>query len=79
MADTRRTWLKDLRERAGLTQAGLARMVKVRRLTIIRWEKGASKPDPETIYGPLAAALGAEVVLRFEAEWRTRAAERMVG
>jgi transcriptional regulator with XRE-family HTH domain len=77
--DTRRTWLSDLRRRSGLTQKALAESVGVSRLEVIRWENGSRNPKSGMVYGPLAAALGSEVVLRFEAEWRTRAAERMVG
>jgi len=77
--DTKRTWLTELRKRSRLTQQGLATVVGVCRLQVIRWENGSRTPRRDMVYGPLAAALGSEVVLRFEAEWRTRAAERMVG
>ncbi len=76
---TARQWLKELRIRAGLTAAELAVVLGVRKRLVYYWESGDRTPHRDMVYGPLAAALGSEVVLRFEAEWRTRAAERMVG
>lgn len=69
----------DLRRAKGLTHRGLAKILGVSHVTVLHWEQGKRSPRQDMIYGPLAAALGSEVVLRFEAEWRTRGAERMVG
>lgn len=71
--------MRRLRAERGLTQKELAQACLVTVRAVQQWESGARSPRADTLYGPLAAALGSEVVLRFEAEWRTRAAERMVG
>jgi transcriptional regulator with XRE-family HTH domain len=71
--------MRRLRAERGLTQQELAQACRVTVRAVQQWESGTRSPRSDTLYGPLAAALGSEVVLRFEAEWRTRAAERMVG
>ncbi len=39
--------LKELRERALLSQGELAKAVGVHRLTVVAWESGRTKPHPE--------------------------------
>jgi transcriptional regulator with XRE-family HTH domain len=41
--------LKDFREREGLSQDDLAKLIGVTRETITRWENGSRKPDEERL------------------------------
>ena len=40
------TWIKDIREGAGLTQLQAAEKLGVHRTTWVRWESGTHKPEP---------------------------------
>lgn len=51
--------LRELRERAGLTQAQLADAVGVKVLAVTRWERGEREPGWSNIVA-LAAALGVD-------------------
>jgi len=64
-----KTRIKELRAREGLTQEGLARMVGVRRETILFLEKGKYNPSLNLAYR-VARALksGIEEIFIFEEE-----------
>jgi len=49
--------LRELRNRAGLSQAKLAETLSVGLRTVIRWEMGHAKPSPLAL-GALAAFFG---------------------
>jgi DNA-binding XRE family transcriptional regulator len=53
-------WLKEQRQRAGLTQDAAAQMAGISRQTIIRTEKGGSPTEWETVQ-KLAAVYGASL------------------
>lgn len=46
------------REAAGLSKAGLARLIGVDRGTVFRWESGSNRPDDPTFVVRVATALG---------------------
>jgi transcriptional regulator with XRE-family HTH domain len=52
--------LKSLRERAGLSQAELARRLGINQPSLSRWESGQGEPGL-SIIRPLAAALGVDI------------------
>jgi len=56
-----RTWLTTMRERAGLTQAQLAKEVGVFQSEVSSWETGRCRVGPTRVR-PLAKALGVDVV-----------------
>jgi transcriptional regulator with XRE-family HTH domain len=62
-----RNWLKELRERAGLTQDELAAAVGTDRRNIRRWEAEGHDPSG-TVLLRILEALGAEVVPKLPAE-----------
>lgn len=53
-------WLKEERERLGLSQTRLGELVGAGKTTVINWEKGASAPD--AIQLAAMAAVGADVL-----------------
>lgn len=52
------SWLRTHREAAGLTRQELAERAGVGRVTVWRWETGASKPEQAEVVQRVAEALG---------------------
>ncbi len=63
----RRDWLKQIREKRGMTQAAVARELGVKRLAVVRWEAGEATPSRSTQF-KLAAVLGRKVLALFDAD-----------
>lgn len=59
--------IKSLRERGGLSQADLARLVEVDRSAVSRWESGESQPG--RTQQEILKALRRELDQRDEKEW----------
>lgn len=55
-----RTWFKELRQEAGLTQLGLAKALNVSERAVQQWEAGERTPSRKRLKA-LAALLGAAV------------------
>lgn len=63
----RRAWLKDMREDKGFSQAGLAKVLGVTRISVQHWERGTRTPAPLQ-RAALAETLGSAVAALFAAE-----------
>lgn len=68
-----RSWLKDLRQRKGLTQEGLARELDATLSAVQNWEGGRAVPNAR-LKQALALELGDEVLEHFHREEREQLA-----
>ena len=67
----RRQWLKERREKRGLSQVEFARVLGVSRLTIQYWERGMRNPS-SLQRAAIAEHLGSDLLSKFSAEDRVR-------
>jgi len=63
----RRDWLKDLRERAGLTQLATAGRLGVTLRAVQQWEGAERDPSRENVFA-LAREFGQDVIEGFQRE-----------
>lgn len=66
-----RSWLKELRERQGMSQRELAEALGVSRTIVQCWESGQKPTDDNKV--ALARVLGSEVLAGFHAELQAEA------